>query len=186
MSANKSLFNDNWLTKPEYSCRLTCKDEKRLKAFCNVCKKLFDISNMGEPAVKSHAKGSKHLNMLKMPGNVNSKIQNYYAPSRKTNVAQSNPVQVPSPSSPSTITGTSNISDQIALNNYATRAEIIWAMKSISSNYSYNSCQGIPELFKVMFPESDTVQAFAMSKTKLRYIVHYGLAPYFLMNWTMK
>ena len=44
---------------------------------------------------------------------------------------------------------------------------------------SYRSCLNFNELFMVMFPDSDIAQNFKMSKTKVCYIIVYGIAEYF-------
>ena len=44
---------------------------------------------------------------------------------------------------------------------------------------SYRSCLNLNELFMVMFPDSDIAQSFKMSKTKVSYMIVYGIAEYF-------
>ena len=38
------------------------------KAKCRLCMRSFSLSNMGEPALKSHAQGKKHQNVVKTSG----------------------------------------------------------------------------------------------------------------------
>ena len=38
------------------------------KAKCRLCMRSFSLSNMGEPALKSHAQGKKHQNAVKTSG----------------------------------------------------------------------------------------------------------------------
>ena len=59
------------------------------------------------------------------------------------------------------------------------KAEIIWALKSVSSGFSNNSCNESNELFRTMFPDSNIAKQFRLGEGKLRYIVNFGLAPYF-------
>ena len=42
-------------------------------ATCVVCKKSFDVSNMGESALTSHAKGVKHLENAEQAKNIQKK-----------------------------------------------------------------------------------------------------------------
>ena len=64
MSTGRSIFNERLIEKPKYRKWLEpCED--KFSAKCKVCTKLFDISNMGEAAIKSHSKGTKHLDLLK-------------------------------------------------------------------------------------------------------------------------
>lgn len=58
-------------------------------------------------------------------------------------------------------------------------AEILWALKSIQSHFSYNSSEGTGKLFKKMFPDSSIANQFACGATKCAYICCFGLAPYF-------
>lgn len=55
----KCLFNVTWLSSEKYKNWLAA-DSDASRARCKLCKKSFDISNMGEAALASHAKGVKH------------------------------------------------------------------------------------------------------------------------------
>ena len=59
----KCRFNEQWTKKLEYSDRLEPGSNK-YSARCRLCMKSFGISNMGEAALKSHNKGTKHLELL--------------------------------------------------------------------------------------------------------------------------
>ena len=59
------------------------------------------------------------------------------------------------------------------------KAEIIWALKSIMSHFSYNSAQDITDVFKAMFPNSSIAQHMRCGPTKLSYLISFGIAPYF-------
>ena len=58
-------------------------------------------------------------------------------------------------------------------------AEILWCLNMVNQHLSYNSCSHVSELFSAMFPESEVAQKLSMMKTKSRYMIIYGLAPYF-------
>ena len=58
-------------------------------------------------------------------------------------------------------------------------AEIRWALKIVMMHASYRSCLKLNELFMVMFPDSDIAQNVKMSKTKVSYMIVYGIAEYF-------
>ena len=47
------------------------------------------------------------------------------------------------------------------------------------SHFSYNSCTGLNQLFKVMFPDREIAANFALDKTKCRCMLLYGIAPVF-------
>ena len=50
------------------------------------------------------------------------------------------------------------------------KAEILWALKTVQSNYSASSADGINELFSLMF-EGKVVSQFKMSRKKLSYLI---------------
>lgn len=60
----KSSFQDTWFRNPSY-CDWIGKDQtNRYIAKCVLCVKNIDISNMGEPALKSHAASKKHQKLM--------------------------------------------------------------------------------------------------------------------------
>ena len=61
--SKKTVFNDTWLTKLEYSAWLG-KHASKYMARCTVCPKDFELGNMGRRALTSHAGGAKHKSKL--------------------------------------------------------------------------------------------------------------------------
>ena len=61
----------------------------------------------------------------------------------------------------------------------ATKAELLWTLKVVSSHYSYNSCAGNGELFSAMFPDSEVAKNYKCSARKTSYLVSFGIAPYY-------
>ena len=59
-----------------------------------------------------------------------------------------------------------------------TVAEAAWCMKVAASNYSYNSCEDLPDLFRFMFP-CPYPQDFSLGRNKVSYVMSDGLGPYF-------
>ena len=57
--------------------------------------------------------------------------------------------------------------------------EIRWAPKIAMMHASYRSYLKLNELFMVMFPDSDIAQNVKMSRTKVSYMIVYGIAEYF-------
>jgi hypothetical protein len=68
------------------------------------------------------------------------------------------------------------------LNDQVTKAEALWAMKSVMSHFSFNSSDHLKEVFETMFPDSAIAKKLTIGSTKLSYCVTYGLAPYFHGN----
>ena len=61
-------FNKEWMDKVEYKDWLLPEPSNNTKAKCRLCMRSFSLSNMGEPALKSHAQGKKHQNAVKTSG----------------------------------------------------------------------------------------------------------------------
>ena len=59
------------------------------------------------------------------------------------------------------------------------KAEIVWALKSFLSGYSNNSCADTSKTFTCMFPDSKIAKSFELGATKLKYVINFGIAPYF-------
>ena len=67
----------------------------------------------------------------------------------------------------------------ISLDDKVKKAEILLALKLVSSNYSFNSYSGIGDVSKIAFLDSDIAQHMQISSTKVSYLIVHGLAPYF-------
>ena len=59
------------------------------------------------------------------------------------------------------------------------KAEIFFTLKSIVSNLSWNSTNGMSQLFQCMFTDSEIAKDFQLSRTKLTYITNFVKVPYF-------
>lgn len=59
------------------------------------------------------------------------------------------------------------------------KSEIIWALRCVQYNHSFQSNDGIKDVFRLMFPECEVAQQFTMSAKKTKYLITFGLAPYF-------
>jgi hypothetical protein len=60
----KCVFNEDWLAEPKYKLWLQKAVGDKHKASCKICKKTFDIGNMGSAGVDSHMKSKKHKKLL--------------------------------------------------------------------------------------------------------------------------
>lgn len=58
------------------------------------------------------------------------------------------------------------------------KADILWALKCIQSNYAFASKHDSSELHRSMFPDSNIALNYSMAETKIRYIVDFGIATY--------
>ena len=58
-------------------------------------------------------------------------------------------------------------------------AEIIWALKNVMDHHSKRSVDEDAKTFRRMFPDSQIAQQFKLGRTKLSYVLYFGLAEYF-------
>ena len=60
----------------------------------------------------------------------------------------------------------------------ALKGEVLWTLNTAAKHQLYNSNDGIAELFKCMFPDSDVAKRFACGGDKTSYVTKFGLAGY--------
>ena len=146
----KCRFNNAWLRNEKYMSWVSSdKDPGRAK--CRLCgDKTFDISNMGEAALTSHAKGAKHQS-----------------------AAASGAAPAFSPPQPG------QLLRQTARLSLWSTAEVMWALKVANSHYSFKSYEDASLLFQRMFPDSQIATQFACGESKCSFLCSFGLAPHF-------
>ena len=174
----KTIFNPLWLEDDEFKSWL-CSSKESDKARCKLCKKDFELSNMGRQALISHASGKKHKE-------IDIKIKAFFNPKKKDLVQnKENECKETSIESSSSEVKTSSSSKvqatiELAINNVEhTKAEILWTLKATSAGYSNNSCTNNAELFQLMFPDSKIAQSFKLGPAKLKHLINFGIAPHY-------
>ena len=133
---------------------------------------------MGRQALVSHASGKCHKTHI-------YRKQMFFKPepARAAKPQSNNSSNVDSAS-------TSSKSDTIIVDNepridlmlqssQKQKAEIVWAIKVVCSGYSNNSCFDVSQVFKCMLPDSEIAKSFELGADKLKYVINFGLAPYF-------
>ena len=60
-----------------------------------------------------------------------------------------------------------------------TTAELIWLFKLIAKDVSFVFSDGMSDTFRAMFPDSDIAKSFGMGRTKISYLIRFGVGPYF-------
>lgn len=165
----KCKFNENWPSNQHFSPWLKAVPGNVYEARCILCRKVIKISTMGVKAVESHMQSAKHKasesSCQQTPGisQFSSSIVSTEPPPRqpKTNVAATAPHL-------RTFSSTA-----------AQKAEVLWALNTVTKHQSYKSNEGVGDLFRAMFPDSDIADRFACGPDKTAYISKFGLAPYF-------
>lgn len=61
--------------------------------------------------------------------------------------------------------------------NSVLKAEVLWTLKTVASNFSFTSCDNIGDFFEEMFLDSAIAKKFKMGKTKNTYILNFGITP---------
>ena len=64
-------------------------------------------------------------------------------------------------------------------NDDATKAEIIWCMESVYTHSSVRKAARDIQIMKIMFQDSKIAAKLQLGRTKLMYVIVFGLAPYF-------
>ena len=185
------VFNDSWLANPEYSQWIARVGDRR-KARCKVCLKDLDLAKMGECALKSHAKGARHVQLLTLkhsdPGMLRIRdVLSSARPSASSTVTNENdPVSsltTVQPHSSANNDYEESVQSRPAPHSASTSevlsSEILWAIQACMSHFSYRSCSELGDLFHRMFPDSQIAKKFSLGRTKCAYLVSFGLAPYF-------
>ena len=157
-----TTFSDCWLPDSRFSDWRRKVEGNESSAKFSYCCKIFDILNMGEIGLTSHMNGKKHKERAPSSSTLDFHFQK-----------SSDPVPTATPK------GTSRTLGKILIDSSVLQAEVRWALKVVMSRYSKSSCNDVTELFKIMFPDSDIAKSFTCAKTKCRYMIVYGLAPYF-------
>ena len=149
--------------------------EDNTKASCKLCKKSFGLSNMGKATLISHqSKSKKHLNYMK---NMSAFLT---APKPKSSSGHKSSASNEANTSKDNEGSKQQSTLEVIVNNSdKLKAEIVWALKSVYSGYSYNSSKDMPFLFHTMYSDSKTTKDMTMGADKFRYVFNFGIAPIF-------
>ena len=147
------------------------------------------FTNMGEIAVRSHASGKK--NQAAVILSQTGSVSHYFGAKCETTPGLSSKGK-PEPStssshdaghthkeSESVPTTQGNVLTKFLLTKHQHKAEILWALKTVMSHFSYNSATDITDVFRAMFPDSANAQKMNWGPTKLSYLICCGIVPYF-------
>ena len=176
-------FQTSWITHKDYKTWIV-KDTVSTRAKCKICAKTFDISNMGEAAVRSHMRGKGHVDLalkLHSQQSLPSFVISNQEP-HSISADESVGTEQPSTSNVDGAVGMSGASADRGLcvtRNDTLTAEILWSMKTVNSHYSYTSSESVDLLFKRMFPDSKIAAKFQCGETKCAYLAKFGIAPHF-------
>ena len=149
---------------------------------CKVCNNgSLKLGVMGVAAPMNHMKPSKDSNnKTKHERNLNVIKKSYSIPSlmvRKSTetTINSQTVSTNNISTSNTSSGNGTMFSSPA----ALKAEIVLAIKSVTSHISARTMDEFPSLLQYIFPDSQIAKQVQLHRTKLGYVVNHGLAPYY-------
>ena len=184
----RCTFQEDWLDSKNHPEFFWVKKANSVtEAACSLCINTFDISNMGICALKSHAKGKKHSQLI---NNKNRSLESFGAckiiETSKQVLNSANNLKINEASQVLKDTQNQNVkkSSGNMITNYTTNevvtnAEILWALNYVYKKLSTRTASDSSELFPVMFPDSEVAKKFQMHKDKICYVISHGLGPYF-------
>ena len=146
-------FNSTWLLNTDSSGNKIGDYVKKIDSenvLCSVCNKTITYKNTGFQAIENHSKTKTHQKSIEAVKQC-SKL-----------VIKNNNLELGVRSK----------------NKDVIKAEIIWTLKTVLSNYSANSCEGINSVFNVMF-QNEISEKFQLSRTKVSYLITEAIGPYF-------
>ncbi len=125
---------------PAYKDLLQSDRSNPHSAYCSTCHKNFDISSMGEGALKSHSLGAKHSALCKQASSTTGRLESFFTSASTSSTSRCPP-------------GTSNSVTNFATKAETLHAEILRTLKCVSAHCSFNSCKDVSDLFAKMFPD---------------------------------
>ncbi|CAM1296488.1 QTRT1 (predicted) [Pycnogonum litorale] len=159
MPKAKTKYSKSWLEKKDGNGHIVGQwlkeEDSPYSAKCTLCVRSIKCDNSGFKQILAHADRDEHKAIAHQRF---SKDQIRFSTSEKPGT-----IVLPARSH----------NDQVAV------AEAAWSMKVAASNYSYNSCDGLSQLFQFMFPCPYT-KDFSLGRSKVSYTISDGLGPYFL------
>ena len=115
------------------------KTNDKHSAYCTICLKEISVSGQGIKAVDVYAEGKEHKEKYKQTDN-QSKLTFVAKNSEQTLEETVRPKQ-------------QEKIDTIMIKTATLKAEIIWSLEVLMSNYSFNACANKSDLFVVMFED---------------------------------
>jgi len=66
-----------------------------------------------------------------------------------------------------------------SLGDKVLRAEVMWVLKTVESNFSFNASEDIVEVLQQMDPDSLVLKTMRIKKDKVSYVLSHGLYPFY-------
>ena len=176
----KSVFNASWLTDAAFQPWLAAVQGDPRAFYCTYCKKRGSLGKMGKKAVESHASSGTHKKAKSAVARI-TPLFSFSGPS--TSSSTQNAVSGSSNSVCSSASSATNVAvsveDLSEASAEATKAAVIWTLRTVYSHQSFSSNDNIGEILKAMFPSCNALKVFTCGQDKTAYVAKHGLAPFF-------
>jgi len=174
MSHKKTNFNMSWLTNERFKPWLKVGEKCQNSFQYAVFKKSVSLSNMGIQVVNSHMNSKKH----KVCVSASTSSTSMNISDKKDETVVSEIIETTK-----TCEKTKVHQQTIQIErDQTTKAEIIWSLHVISSHMSMSAGGKSIVAMKSMFEDSNTAKNISLQRTKLTYLINYGLARYFSLE----
>lgn len=174
----KCRFDALWLDRGTFKPWLKAVQGNPYEARCFLCKKDIKLGTLGVKALESHAKSVKHQTCIR--------ALQQTRPLPVVPQGGSDDATDPPPANPPRPRPPTGRIDQALGSSPTLVAEVLWTLETVARHQSYNSNEGIGEIFKKMFPDSEIVQSFHCGADKTAYITKFGLAEYIKRELVLK
>lgn len=191
----KTAFQAKWLEKLDANKTLVRKwaqqvSDDKYACFCILCKSKFKIDK-GFDRINQHAKTAGHQTHAKsMENQTMLQVADETQSKSTSNTTISVPIATAKTSeSNNNLEQLHGKKDKVEETSEkiiklfnprkeATKIELLWCLEIINRKNSTNSCQGIKELFTIMFHDA-VPEAFSLSPKKANYLITDALGPYY-------
>ena len=118
------------------------------KALCSICRKTFNLSNMGHWALLSHEQSENHKKNVK-----SMKVQSAFFKKSENSAKGSSENQISL--NAASCSNKQQLLDKFVTQDEVTGAELLWAMNVSYKHVSYRFCSDVVFLFQLMFTDSN-------------------------------
>lgn len=190
----KCYFNSMWLI--DFSWVKEVPNDK-YSAYCSLCSKKINLSNMGRRALISHQKTNGHQKKEDCASKNtkltfgNHPVVNSNAPEIGGTQDCSTQLSTISEEGPSTVVTTPSPSvvhpgiQKYMIKEKVRKAEIKWCLQAVATHKSLRSAEKDSQFFSELFEDSETAKLFQLGRDKMTYILIFGIVP-FIKDHLMK
>ena len=153
---------------------------------CRVCpvKTSRSLGNMGKNALIKHMNSTVHKDAMGKGAGLRQPSLSSFVQPLQSSPQQANSLPVSSQptstsSDPASIVKSPAASPFHTPSLQAKRTTIFIALKCVMAKLSYRCVEDLVVMFKIMFPDSEIPDQLQLKRTKLKYIIQFGLAVYY-------